>query len=97
MMKGGSFYVQKHYIINVHNPRRSQKASDSLPLSPYKILHNWSEMKRKYWVASALAVVVAGTSLLLVFNNDKKETSSGENLVDGCCSDRKLSVCRRCL
>lgn len=37
---------------------------------------------RKYWVASALAVVVvAGTTLLLVFSNDKKETSSGENLV----------------
>lgn len=36
---------------------------------------------RKYWVASALAVVVvAGTTLLLVFSNDKKETSSGEKL-----------------
>ena len=36
---------------------------------------------RKYWVASALAVVVAGTTLLLVFSHDKKETSSGESLV----------------
>ncbi|MFS0774789.1 hypothetical protein ABC255_01950 [Neobacillus sp. 3P2-tot-E-2] len=38
-------------------------------------------MRKKYWVASVLAVVVAGTSLLLVFNNDKKETSTGGNLV----------------
>lgn len=37
---------------------------------------------KKYWVATVLAVVVAGTSLLLVFNEDnKKQThSSGEKL-----------------
>jgi hypothetical protein len=80
-MKGGSFYVQKHYIINVPFPRRNQNTSDSPPLPSYKNLHNWSEMMRKYWVASALAVVVAGTTLLLVFSHEKKETSSGENLV----------------
>jgi hypothetical protein len=46
-------------------------------------IHKWSELMRKYWVASALAVVVAGTTLLLVNNHDKKETvdSTGESLV----------------
>ncbi|WHY00451.1 hypothetical protein [Neobacillus sp. DY30] len=39
---------------------------------------------KKYWVGSALAVVVAGTSLLLVVNHDKKDQkavdSSGQNV-----------------
>jgi hypothetical protein len=33
---------------------------------------------KKYWISSAVVVVVLGTSLLLVFNKDKKEPASGE-------------------
>jgi ABC-type cobalt transport system substrate-binding protein len=33
---------------------------------------------KKYWISSAVVVVVLGTSLLLVFNKDKKEPASGD-------------------
>lgn len=33
---------------------------------------------KKYWISTAIVVVMIGTSLLLVFNKDKKEPASGE-------------------
>jgi hypothetical protein len=37
---------------------------------------------KKYWISSAVVVVVLGTSLLLVFNKDKKEPASGEQTAE---------------
>jgi ABC-type cobalt transport system substrate-binding protein len=33
---------------------------------------------KKYWISSVIVVVVIGTSLLLVFNKDKKEPAGGD-------------------